>query len=802
MRVTEQWLREWVNPALTTEQLCHRLTVAGLEVDAVEPAAPPFSGVVVGEVVALAPHPDADKLRVCQVDVGGDAPLTIVCGAPNVVVGMKAPTALVGGELPGGITIRKAKLRGVASFGMLCAARELGLADDQGGLMALPPTAPNGTDLRQLLALDDHLIELGLTPNRGDCLSIHGVARELAALTDTPLLDGTESAPQQALRQPVAASCDATLPVTVTASADCPHYVGRVIRGIRAGTPSPLWLQERLRRCGIRSLGAVVDITNYVLLELGQPLHAFDLARLQGGIDVRRATDGERLELLNESEVVLSADDLVIADAQGAVALAGIMGGAASAVDETTCDIFLESALFTPQVMAGRARRHALHTDASHRFERGVDPTLQPVAIERATALLLALVGGEAGPLVVVRSERDLPLPPNITLRPPRVSRLLGCEIAATESAALLERLGMQIVGDANDSHWQVTPPPHRYDMAIEVDLIEEIGRVRGYDQIPSRPPQAALQMAPIAEAQRPLLQLHETLIERGYQEAICYSFVDPKLQQRLDPEQPALALSNPISADLAVMRTTLWAGLLPALVHNVKRQQSRVRLFESGLRFIHDGEGRLQQQPMLAAVACGAALPEQWGEVSRSIDFFDLKGDVEALLGSASDRYRFVAARHPALHPGQSARIETATGDALGWIGTLHPTHQQALGVPPVVLFELQLPALQQGEIPVAAELSRFPAIRRDLALLLPRDIRAEQVLNLIRSHTPSALLQSLRLFDHYQGERIDSDKKSIAVGLTLQAQSRTLTDDEVEHIIAAVIDVLAEQLGVSLRQ
>ncbi|TCO83449.1 phenylalanyl-tRNA synthetase beta subunit [Plasticicumulans lactativorans] len=791
MKISEQWLREWVNPEVSRPALVAQLSMAGLEVDAVTPVAPAFDGVVVAEVQTLERHPDADKLVVCRVDAGTGHLLQIVCGAPNVVAGMKVPCAMVGAVLPGDLRIRKSKLRGVESHGMLCSARELGLSEDHTGLLALPAAAPVGVAVRDYLGLDDHVIEVDLTPNRGDCLSVHGVAREVAALNRCAL-----AAPPVAA---VAATIADTFPVLVEAAADCPRYAGRVVRGVDAGAATPLWLQERLRRAGLRSLGPLVDVTNYVMLELGQPMHAFDLGRLEGGIVVRHSRAGETLELLNGSVLDLAAGELLIADGQGPLALAGIMGGVASGCTDTTRDVFLESAFFAPRPLAGRARRYGLHTDSSHRFERGVDPALQVPALERATQLLLDIAGGSAGPLTEITSAGELPQATVVTLRQARIQRLLGIDIPPAETADLLERLGMSV--DSVADGWRVTPPSWRFDVAIEEDLIEEIGRVRGYDRLPLHRPLSRFAIAPIPETRITLDRLRAILVDRGYQEAITYSFVDPAFQAALDPATAPVALANPISAELAVMRTSLWPGLLKALDHNRKRQQGRVRLFESGLRFVQTDAALLQDR-RIGGVACGTAEPEQWGVPARAVDFFDVKGDVEALLAASGcgDAVRFVAAAHPALHPGQGARIEWE-GELIGWMGQLHPAVEKALDLDgPIYLFELALDAVTDARLPRFTELSRFPAIRRDLAILLAEDVAATAVVECIRTYG-GEWLRDVQLFDVYRGKGIDRGLKSLALGLILQDFSRTLTDPDVDDVISRIVAGLSSRFGASLR-
>lgn len=791
MKVSEQWLRDWVDLPLSGNALAAQLTMAGLEVDHVEPAAPPFEKVVVGAVIALAQHPDADRLRVATVDVGQAEPLRIVCGAPNVAVGMRAPTALIGATLPGGLTIKKSKLRGVESQGMLCSAKELGLAENSDGLLPLPADSRPGQNLRELLGLDDAILDIELTPNRGDCLGMEGVAREVAAL------NRCEFRPRPA--DAVPATLDDVFPVALLDPADCPRYVGRVIRGVNPAAETPLWMKERLRRAGLRSLGPLVDVTNYVMLELGQPLHAFDLGRLTGGIEVRRARSGERLELLNGAVVEPDAETLLIADQQSPLALAGIMGGEISSCTDATRDVFLESAFFAPASIAGRARRYGLQTDSSYRFERGVDPQLQRRAAERATRLLIDMAGGQPGPIIEAVSPEHLPAEPAICLRPERLHKLLGMTIPSAQVEDILRRLGMAVSIEVN--HWLVVPPSSRFDIALEVDLIEEIIRVYGYDRAPSNQPLTRLEMPAQPEGQVKLARLRETLAQRGFQEAITYSFVDPAFQRRLDPQRQPLALANPIAADLAVMRTSLWPGLLKALIHNQKRQQNRVRLFEHGLTFIPEGDA-LRQDAYLGGVMAGLALPEQWGVPARPADFFDLKADVEALLALTGEpeAFAFVAAAHPALHPGQSARLERA-GSPVGWLGTLHPRLARELEVEgDAFLFEVRLAGLLPARLPAFAELSRFPASRRDLAIVVDEGVTAQAVQEAIRQRG-GALLREVWLFDVYRGKGIAEGRKSLAFGLNLQDFSRNLTDHVVEEAMSGILAGLAEQFGATLR-
>ncbi|HOW62509.1 MAG TPA: phenylalanine--tRNA ligase subunit beta [Candidatus Contendobacter sp.] len=791
MKISEHWLREWVNPAVSSAELAAQLTMAGLEVDSVEPAAPPFESVVVGRVIGLVPHPDADRLRVATVDVGGAKPLQIVCGAPNAAVGMYAPTALIGAVLPGGFTIKQSKLRGVESQGMLCSARELGLAESSSGLLPLPSDSRPGQNVRELLALDDSIIEIELTPNRGDCLGMEGIAREVATL------NRCEFRPLPADAVPPVV--DATFPVKLLDPADCPRYVGRVIRGVNPAAETPLWMQERLRRAGVRSLGPLVDVTNYVMLELGQPMHAFDLGRLTGGIEVRRARPGDRLELLNGVVVEPDAETLLITDHAGPLALAGIMGGEISSCTDATRDVFLESAFFAPARIAGRARRYGLQTDSSYRFERGVDSQVQRRAAERATRLLIDMAGGQPGPIVEAVSPEHLPAEPAIRLRPERLRKLLGMDVPAAEVEEILRRLGMAVAVEVD--HWLVAPPSSRFDIALEIDLIEEIIRIHGYDRLPGNQPLTRMEMPPQPEGQVAPERFKETLAQRGFQEAITYSFVDPAFQQHLNPDRQPLALSNPISADLAVMRTSLWPGLLKALIYNQKRQQTRIRLFEYGLNFIPSADG-LRQEPYIGGVAAGNALPEQWGAPARPVDFFDLKADVEALLALSGEpeAFVFVAAAHPALHPGQSARIERA-GQPVGWLGALHPRVARELDVEGnAFVFELRLEGVQTARIPAFRELSKFPASRRDLAIVVDEAVTAQAIQACIRRHGGERLREAW-LFDVYRGKGIAEGQKSLAFGLILQAFSHNLTDSVVEETVSGIIAGLADQFGATLR-
>ena len=792
MKFSEQWLRGWVNPQVGRDELVARLSMAGLEVDSVTPAAGVFSGVVVGEVLSTEQHPDADKLRVCQVSNGAET-FQVVCGAPNVRPGLKIPFAMIGAELPGDFKIKKAKLRGVESNGMLCSQAELQVGEGNDGLMELPGDAPVGEDIRVYLELEDASIEVDLTPNRGDCLSLAGLAREVGALYAAPV-----SRPAVAV---VPAVHDDVRPVEVLAPAACPRYLGRVIRNVDLSRPTPLWMVERLRRADVRSIDAAVDITNYVMLELGQPLHAFDLAEINGGIRVRMAEEGEKLVLLDGQEVTLRSDTLVIADHTRALAIAGVMGGEHSGVTDKTRDIFLESAFFDQIAVAGKARSYGLHTDASHRYERGVDWKLAREAMERATGLLLEITGGEAGPIVETVSEQYLPSIAPITLRAARISQMLGMEMDAAEVERLLSALGLTITAEGA-GQWRVEVPSHRFDISLEVDLIEELARLYGYNRLPVRYPQARLAPQAKAEARSDLPELRRLLVARGYQEAITYSFIDPKQFELFSPGVEPLLLANPISNDMAAMRASLWPGLVKSLQHNLNRQQDRVRLFESGLRFVGQLEG-LKQEPMLAGVVCGSRLPEGWAQGRDVVDFFDVKADVEAVLGFAGalDAFTFVPGKHPALHPGQTARIER-DGREVGYVGAIHPELSKNLGLDrPVFVFELVLAEVAAGKMPKFHELSRFPEVRRDLALLADRDVAASAVLDVIRENA-GEWLTDLRLFDVYQGKGIDPHRKSLAVGLTWQHPSRTLNDDEVNAATQNILTSLEQRLNATLRK
>lgn len=791
MKFSESWLRSAVNPSISTEELVAQVTMAGLEVDAVESAAPEMSGVVVGEILSVEQHPDADKLRVCQVAGGGET-AQVVCGAPNARAGIKVPFATVGAKLPGDFKIKKAKLRGVESFGMLCAQTELQLGDDDDGLWELPADASVGSDLIEYLELNDNIIEVDLTPNRGDCLSIRGLAREVGVLNKTAVLE-------QACA-PVTASINDSISITLEAPEACARYVGRVVRNLDLRQPTPQWMQEKLRRSGVRSLGPAVDVTNYVLLELGQPMHAFDLSKIDGGIVVRMGRD-EKVKLLDDSDVVIDTQTLVIADQSKALAMAGIMGGDESAVGDDTTDILFESAWFNPLAIAGKARNYGKHTDSSHRFERGVDSELQVAAIERATALMLEICGGETGPVVIQESAEHLPAPATIKLRDAHLAQQLGVVIGSAEIDDILARLGLTFVSrDDEGSTW--VAPSWRFDIAIEQDLVEEVARIYGYNNLPTSTPTMALELQAKPERQQDLSIFRQQLVASGYQEAVTYSFVDPELQKLVDPETDGIALQNPISADMSVMRTSLWSGLLSTAIYNLNRQQNRVRIFEAGQCFVPGENGELTQNMALAGLICGSRTPAGWTASKDKVDFFDIKGDLESVLAltGLAEQFSFSAAEHPALHPGQSAML-SRNGEQVGWIGQLHPKLQAQLDVStPVYLFQVDVAKFSESRLPKFSEVSKFPAVRRDLAFLVDSQIASADLMSEARNAAGEHLVD-LMLFDVYQSKDIDNKGKSLALGLTFQHASRTLTDEEINTAIDRVVKKLDNKFKAELR-
>ena len=794
MKVPYSWLTDWIAVPWDAPRLGERLTMAGLELESIEPAAPAFAGVVIGEILSAEKHPQADKLRVCRVAAGQGEPLQIVCGAANARAGLKSALAVVGAVLPGELKIKAAKLRGVESAGMLCSAKELGLAESSEGILELPTDAPVGAALRDYLRLEDTILDLNVTPNRGDALSIVGIAREVAALTGATL-----SGPAS---RPVAATHADTVTVHLDAPAACPRFAGCVVRGIDNRAATPIWMRERLRRAGVRSISPVVDVTNYVMLELGQPMHAYDLAKLQGEIRVRLAGAGESVTLLDGRTAELKPDVLLITDGAGPVGIAGIMGGARTAVSPETTDVFLEVAYFAPEALIGRALRWGLTTDASQRFERGVDPAGQERALARAVELIQAVAGGSAGPFSLAESRADLPTRAPVTLRRAQLARLLGAEIADARVRSVIEGLGMRL--QTLPEGWRVEPPTHRFDIALEADLIEEVARIVGYETIGEQDALASERVRALPEVVPAEHAVLEVLAMRGYQEAITYAFVDPQLQQRLFGDAPALALANPIASDLSVMRVSLWPGLLRAALENQRRQRERIRLFEHGARF-QRLEGVTQELDTLAGIACGPRMPEQWGlprPMSEPADLFDVKGDLEALFAAVGVHgdVRFEPQEQACLHPGRAARVLRGT-QSIGWLGELHPSLVRDLDfVHAPVLFEVDWAGLTLVRA-AYREISRQPQVRRDLAVVVDESVPLSRLAERV-ALVASSLLRDLRVFDVYRGPGIEEGRKSVALGLIFQDFSRTLTDDDVVRLVAAVVADLRVSFNASIRE
>lgn len=791
MKISENWLRTWVNPAINSDTLSDQLTMLGLEVDELVPAAKHFTGVVVGEVLTVIQHPDADRLRVTTVNIGSGEPLQIVCGAPNVRVGMKAPVATIGAVLPGDFKIKKGKLRGVESQGMLCGASEIDLEDKIDGLLELPDDAPVGVNIREYLNLDDHVIDISITPNRGDCFSIRGVAREIGVINQLPV-----TAPEII---EVAATIADQKQVHVSTDG-CPRYLGRVIKNVNTKAATPAWMEQALARSGIRQHSILVDITNYVLMELGQPLHAFDGGQVQGSVHVRQATANEKLVLLNEQEIELTEDVMVIADDAKALAIAGIMGGLSSSVTDATTEIFLESAFFAPLHIAGRARRYGLHTDASQRYERGVDFELPMMAMHRASQLIQSLAGGEFGPITVAERTALLPKREAIELTQAQVDQLLGYSVESAFITDALQRLGCVVTVKA-EGEWTVVPPSHRYDMAIYQDLIEEVARIHGYDNIQISLPVIDVKLAKHQD-QFELPQLRQTLVTLGYQEAISFSFADLKLEKQLNSQVNPLALANPISSDLAVMRSTLLSSLIPCVQYNINRQQSRVRFFELGLRFDYQNAQTiddLNQIPTLAMIAVGSKQAESWHGKSQVMDFFDFKGEVEEVLAAGRVQVEYVRSEREWLHPGQSAEI-LIDGKSVGYLGRLHPSLENALDLSTTWVAELDQSAVLQTYVSNFTELSRFPSVRRDIALVISDKINVSEIQQLIEK-TGGELLDSTWLFDVYTGQGVEQGKRSLAFALLWQHPSRTLEDAEIKSGMDHIIQVLESTYQATLR-
>ncbi|GAA4356591.1 phenylalanine--tRNA ligase subunit beta [Kangiella marina] len=791
MKFSEQWLREWVNPEISTQELVDKLTMAGLEVDGFEYLGDSFTGVVVGEIVAAEQHPDADKLQVCSINVGdaSDEELQIICGAPNARKGIKVAVAMIGAVLPGDFKIKKAKLRGVHSFGMLCSETELNIGEGSDGIVELPLEAPLGQDLKQLLNLEDHVIDVDLTPNRGDCLGVRGIAREVGVLTQEDVNFVEPKA--------VASEVSDKLDIKLSAPQACPRYLGRVIKGVNPEAQTPQWMVQRIERSGVRSIDPVVDVTNYVLLEMGHPMHAFDLAKIDGAIDVRMAKKDEKLTLLDGQEVELTEDTLMIADSSKPLAIAGVMGGEHSGVNSETKDIFLESAYFDAIAIAGKARQYGLHTDASHRYERGVDYELQRTAMERATELLLEIVGGQPGAIIEAKDQSAMPEKRHLTLRRERIKRVVGVSFDDAQVEDILTRLGLGLT--PADEGWDVSVPSFRFDIDNEESLIEELVRVYGYNNLPIRKPQG--EMAMFMQNENRIFKdlLRELLVNRGYQEAITYSFVEPKLQAVLEPELKPLALMNPISSEMGVMRTNLLTGLVSAAKFNINRQQSRIRFFEMGLRFDTSGD-ELQQIPTLAGLLAGRRYTESWNGDARKVDFYDIKGDLEALLSTTKRRFEFKPSSKEILHPGQSADIVLG-GKVVGYLGKLHPEIQQKVDLDlDAFVFEIDLEALSERELPKFAPLLKFPSIRRDLAVIVDETVKGGELIDFIVK-IGGNLLTDAFIFDIYKGEHLDHGKKSVALAMTLRHPEKTLEDAEINSVVDKVVTGLEEEYRAVLR-
>lgn len=788
MKFSENWLRTLVNPPCSGDELAYLLTMAGLEVESLEPVAPDFNKVVVAEVLSVEKHPTADRLNICFVDTGleeNNKPLQIVCGAPNVQAGVKVPCALIGARLPG-ILIKQAKLRGVDSYGMLCSTKELGLSDVADGLMLLPSDAPVGEDFRKYYALEDKIFSLSLTPNRADCLGLVGVAREVAAITDTAFSPvGNES---------VVSEIDKSLVVHVAEPAACPLYCGRVVQGIRLDVLTPPWIMRRLDRSGIRPINPVVDVTNYVMLETGQPMHAFDLAKVTGLIQVRNARSGEQMQLLNGHQLNLQPDMLLIADQKGPLALAGIMGGMNSGVVDGTTDIFLESAFFDPAVISGKSFYLGFGSDSSHRFERGVDFAATRDVLERATNLIIKICGGKSGPITEVRSE--LPQRASVRVRADRVKRVLGINIDKQQIVELFRRLRFNFTCDGDTFY--VTPPSYRFDLAIEEDFIEEVARIYGYDHISARVPNSSFTMLPTTETEQTKSQFRQILTARDYQEVINYAFVDAVWESDFSNNKVPIALKNPIASHMSVMRGSLFGGLIANLQFNLNRQQVRVRLFEIGCCFLRDDDNNSIQVENLAGLCYGDVVPEQWGLPSRSTDFYDVKADIEALCGPSN--IHFEAALHPALHPGKTARI-IINNKTAGWIGELHPRWQSKYGLlKTAVLFELHLDALVTRSLPSAKDIPKYPPIRRDIAVIVSNHISTQAILACMYAEKIS-IVSEISLFDIYRGKGVGEDKKSLAFRILLQDTEKTLTDHDADFVVTSLINILECKFGAKLR-
>lgn len=793
MKVSKLWLKEWVSFSQTEQELASQLTMAGLEVDAVSPVAGAFTQVIVAEVLKTQPHPNADKLSLCEVDAGLESPLKIVCGAANVRAGLKVALAMIGAKLPGDFQIKESKLRGELSQGMLCSASELKLSDTSEGIMELSPDAPIGMDLREYLSLDDHIIDVDLTPNRADCFSVLGIAREVAVLNNLPLI--------HPIQTDVAPSLDEIRQVSLENPEACPRYCGRIIRNIDINAITPLWLAERLRRSGLRLVHPVVDVMNYVMLELGQPMHAFDLSKVDEKIVVRFSNESEQLQLLDGQEVTLNQKVLVIADSKNPLAMAGIMGGAESSVQADTKDVFLESAFFNPLVIAGVARTYGLFSDSSQRFERGVDPELQIKALERATSLIYAIAGGEVGPIIESKADEFLPKPPRFHFNTSQVKRLTGLDIPLQNMRLFLEGLGITILQEKG-GNLDVKIPSYRFDLHQDVDLVEEIIRLYGYDKLNALPMHVPMQAGNSTPYETIATQLSEWFKAKGYHEIISYSFVDPELQEALYPQKESMRLVNPISSELSQMRLGMWPGLIAAMIYNVHRQQNAIKFFEVGTVFNLE-KNELKESPCIAGLLMGEQGNLNWSETTKAYDFYDLKGHLQSLCSALKlQQLQFVPGIHDALHPGQSAKI-VIEGQQAGWVGVLHPRLMDALDLQQdVLLFEMNLDAVIKHRAVKYQKISKYPQIRRDLSFIIDQEISALQIEEVVLSAVKGDWLKAFNVFDVYIGKEIPLGKKSLAIALTLQDDSRTLVDAEINSLISAIIKSLEDQFSIILRE
>ncbi|VFP86685.1 Phenylalanine--tRNA ligase beta subunit [Candidatus Erwinia haradaeae] len=796
MKISELWLREWVNPTINSLELCNQMVMAGLEVNNREPVSPNFHRVLIGEVVKCVRHPHSNTLYITTIDIGASNVLNVISSAVNCRQGLKVAVAPVGAILPGHCAIQKTKLHGEISEGILCSFSKLGIPIEQEGIIELPTNASVGTDLRQYLQLEDHIIEISIPANRADCLSIMGIARDVSVISRTPLYESKVT--------PIFSAVPNLISIHVDTPEDCPRYLARIIKKVNIQASTPLWMREKLRRCGVNSLSPVLDVTNYVLLELGQPIHTFDLEKIQGDLSIRYAKKGESVIHLENGTVRLDGNTLVVADEEKILAIAGIAVSKHASVTIQTQDLLLESAFFRPSSIVGRARRYGLHSDTGSRFERGVDSKLQYKALERVTSLLLTICGGSPGPVIDITHDSALPLPNIINLYRKNLDRLIGHCIPHKTVTDILERLGFMILTRQDHDHWKVIAPSWRFDIAIEVDVVEEVMRIYGYNQIPNMPVQASLVMSQYCKKDFPLQRVKELLIDKGYQEAITYSFVDPKIQSMLHPKQEGLRLLRPVSRDMSVMRLSLFSGLLGAVLYNQHRQQSRIRLFESGLRFVPDISApySIRQELMLSGVISGDRYSEHWDLERSEVDFYDLKGDVESIFDMQHKLYqiKFIRELNPAFHPGQCAAMYINT-DYIGCIGVLHPEIERNLGLKGrIVVFELIWNRILDSIVPHVLPVSRFPANRRDISIVVEEHILAGDILRECKKVRDKYIID-VNLFDVYRGNKVAPGFKSFTISVIVQATTRTLEDYEITNTITKCIAALKNRFNARLR-